>query len=53
MNYSVFLVICAIANLVIGSSLIIMFQSNVGFAGLLVSSICMGIVFIKDVVNKL
>ena len=52
MNYSVILVIGAVLNLIAGTMLIVMFQNNFGFMGLLVSSVCMGIVFIKDVVNS-
>lgn len=52
MNSSVVLVLLAIINLIFGFILIAVFHNNVGFVSLLLSSICMGIVFINDVVKN-
>lgn len=53
MNYSVLLVFGAIINLIAGTMLIVVFHNNLGFLGLMISTICMSVVFINDVVKNL
>ncbi len=52
MNYSILLVFGALINLLAGTMLIVLFNNNFGFLGLLASSVFIAIVFIKDIVNN-
>jgi hypothetical protein len=53
MNYPILLVLGALINLIAGTMLIVVFNNNFGFLGLISSSIFMGVLFINEVVKNL
>ena len=53
MNYPILLVLGALINLVAGTMLIVVFNNNFGFLGLISSSIFMSVLFINEVVKNL
>ena len=53
MNYPILLVLGALINLVAGTMLIVVFNNNFGFLGLMSSIIFMSVLFINEVVKNL
>lgn len=53
MNYPILLVLGALINLIAGTMLIVVFNNNFGFLGLMSSIIFMSVLFINEVVKNL